>query len=156
MSIKVLKILLGGIRNIIVCKKFIITGGAGFIVSSVIRYIINNTTFSVVNVGKLTYAKDLAKAIFVIIESLVSKESLIKTQIYHFSNDDQCSWYDFVNELIKLAKIECYINPITTKQYMSLAKRPKNTSMSKKKITKEFGLHIRYWKTSLSNRMNNL
>ena len=47
-------------------------------------------------------------------------------------------------------------NPITTKQYMSLAKRPKNTSISKKKITKEFGLHIRHWKTSLSNCMNNL
>ena len=106
--------------------------------------------------GSPTYAEDLAKAILVIIESLVSKESLIKTQIYNFSNDDQCSWYDFVNELIKLAKIKCYINPIPTKQYTSMAKRPKNTTMSKEKITKEFGLHIRHWKTSLINCIDNL
>jgi dTDP-glucose 4,6-dehydratase len=40
--------------------KFLITGGAGFIGSAVIRYIINNTSHSVVNVDKLTYAGNLA------------------------------------------------------------------------------------------------
>ena len=36
-------------------KKLLITGGAGFIGSAVIRHIINNTNHSVVNVDKLTY-----------------------------------------------------------------------------------------------------
>jgi dTDP-glucose 4,6-dehydratase len=36
--------------------KLLITGGAGFIGSTVIRHIINNTSHSVVNVDKLTYA----------------------------------------------------------------------------------------------------
>ena len=48
-------------------KKLLITGGAGFIGSAVIRHIINNTNHSVVNVDKLTYAGNL--------ESLVSVES---------------------------------------------------------------------------------
>ncbi len=39
--------------------KFIVTGGAGFIGSSVIRHIINNTKHSVVNIDKLTYAGNL-------------------------------------------------------------------------------------------------
>lgn len=39
--------------------KILITGGAGFIGSAVIRYIIHNTTDSVVNVDKLTYAGNL-------------------------------------------------------------------------------------------------
>ena len=39
--------------------KILITGGAGFIGSAVIRHIINNTTYSVVNVDKLTYAGNL-------------------------------------------------------------------------------------------------
>ena len=39
--------------------KILITGGAGFIGSAVIRYVINNTTDSVVNVDKLTYAGNL-------------------------------------------------------------------------------------------------
>ena len=47
---------------------FLITGGAGFIGSAVIRHIIDNTEHSVVNVDKLTYAGNL--------ESLGSIEDL--------------------------------------------------------------------------------
>ena len=39
--------------------KILVTGGAGFIGSAVIRHIISNTNDSVVNVDKLTYAGNL-------------------------------------------------------------------------------------------------
>jgi dTDP-glucose 4,6-dehydratase len=39
--------------------KIVVTGGAGFIGSALIRHIINNTTDSVINVDKLTYAGNL-------------------------------------------------------------------------------------------------
>ena len=42
----------------------LVTGGAGFIGSAMVRHIINNTQDSVINVDKLTYARNL--------ESLVS------------------------------------------------------------------------------------
>ena len=40
-------------------KQFLITGGAGFIGSAVIRFLINHTAHHVVNVDKLTYAGNL-------------------------------------------------------------------------------------------------
>ena len=39
--------------------KILVTGGAGFIGSAVIRYIIDNTEDSVINLDKLTYAGNL-------------------------------------------------------------------------------------------------
>jgi len=47
--------------------KFLISSGAGFIGSAVIRHIINNTNHGVINVDKLTYVSNL--------ESLASIEN---------------------------------------------------------------------------------
>lgn len=59
--------------------KILITGGAGFIGSAVIRHIINNTGDSVVNIDKLTYAGNL--------ESLIS---ISESPKYTFIQADIC------------------------------------------------------------------
>ena len=43
-------------------RKILITGGAGFIGSALVRYIINETSDAVVVVDKLTYAGNLMSA----------------------------------------------------------------------------------------------
>ncbi|TXD98090.1 dTDP-glucose 4,6-dehydratase [Psychrobacter frigidicola] len=60
--------------------KILITGGAGFIGSAVIRHIMNNTQDSVVNLDKLTYAGNL--------ESLISVSD---SQRYTFEQVDICN-----------------------------------------------------------------
>ena len=60
-------------------QTILITGGAGFIGSAVVRHIINNTNDSVINIDKLTYAGNL--------ESLASIEA---SDRYSFLKADIC------------------------------------------------------------------
>lgn len=59
--------------------KILITGGAGFIGSALIRHIINNTKYTVINVDKLTYAGNL--------ESL---DEISSNERYSFEKVDIC------------------------------------------------------------------
>jgi dTDP-glucose 4,6-dehydratase len=70
--------------------RILVTGGAGFIGSAVIRHIIENTTDEVVNVDKLTYAGNL--------ESL---EMLSKNDRYHFEQVDICNRHE-LDRIFKL------------------------------------------------------
>jgi dTDP-glucose 4,6-dehydratase len=72
--------------------KILVTGGAGFIGSAVIRYIIKNTDFEIVNVDKLTYAGNLN-----------SLDSISKSERYFFEKVDICNKKDLI-EIFKKHK----------------------------------------------------
>ncbi len=95
--------------------------------------------------GTPTYAKDLAKVILDIIPLIQNS----KLEIYHYSNEGAISWYDFAKEIMRMAKIECKINPIETKDYPTPAMRPHYSLLNKAKIKKDFSITIPYWKDSL-------
>ena len=100
-------------------------------------------------IGSPTYAGDLARAILHIIQTEVFLNSSQETQIYHYSNEGACSWFDFAKEIFAFASIQCTVSPITTEQYPTPAQRPTNTLMDKDKISQTFGVNIPYWKESL-------
>ena len=78
-------------------------------------------------VGSPTYTADLAPL-------LVDMMETDKYGIYHATNEETCSWYEFANEIFKQSGIEVKTNPITTNQYPTAAKRPMNSRMSKAKL----------------------
>jgi dTDP-4-dehydrorhamnose reductase len=105
-------------------------------------------------IGSPTYATDLTNAILDIVQNIEFKEVGQKTQVYHYSNAGKVSWYDFAKEIFKLAKIDCKVNPITTGQYPTPARRPRNALMNKAKIAKTFSVGISDWKESLNTCMS--
>ena len=96
-------------------------------------------------VGTPTYARDLARTILEIIPNINNKQ----VEIYNYSNEGVLSWYDFAKEIMRMAKIDCCINPIETKEYPTPAKRAHYSLLNKSKIKKEFNLTIPFWKDSL-------
>jgi dTDP-4-dehydrorhamnose reductase len=109
----------------------------------------NELNIVVDQIGSPTYATDLAVVIISIIKSEVFSGDSQPTEIYHYSNEGEISWYDFAKEVIELADIQCSVNPITTDAYPAPAQRPKNTVMQNDNIARIFGLKIVDWKTSL-------
>ena len=96
-------------------------------------------------VGTPTYAKDLARAILDIVLNIKNETAAI----YNYSNEGVLSWYDFAKEIMRMAKIDCQINPIETIDYPTPAKRPHYSLLNKSKIKEDFSIIIPYWKDSL-------
>jgi dTDP-4-dehydrorhamnose reductase len=104
-------------------------------------------------IGSPTYAADLADAILEIIMHKKFRDLGQTTQIYHYSGESEISWYELAKEIFKIEKIECEVNPVTSQQYPTPAKRPRNTIMKKDKIVKIFNIKISNWKSSLNTCM---
>ena len=96
-------------------------------------------------VGTPTYARDLAECILDILPNIKNE----KVSIYNYSNEGVLSWYDFAKEIMKMAKLDCKVNPIETKAYPTPATRPHYSLLNKSKIKEEFGVSIPFWKDSL-------
>lgn len=76
-------------------------------------------------IGSPTYTVDLADFIFYIITTN-------KYGVYHCSNEQYCSWYDFACEIFAQAGKNVAVKPITTEEFKAVADRPKNSRLSKK------------------------
>ena len=127
-------------------------------VDTILKLTQKNNNLNIVSdqMGSPTYAGDLAQAILKIINSDGFNELEKESEIYHYSNEGECSWYDFAKEVANISGVKCTISPIKTEDYPTAAKRPRHTSLSKEKISKAFDLKIIFWKDSLKYCMKNL
>lgn len=105
-------------------------------------------------VGTPTYAYDLAKAIYDIIENRKFEGN---TGIYHYSNEGVCSWYDFTKMIAEIAgNTSCDIQPCHSDEFPSPVKRPAYSVLDKTKVKETFGIKVPYWTDSLRKCMANI
>jgi len=120
-------------------------------VKTMIRLGKEKESINVVNdqTGTPTYAADLAKAILQIIEES-EKNNSFQSGIYHYSNEGECTWYEFCLKIHELAGITtCKVHPVSTAEYPTKAVRPKYSLLDKTKIKETFHLMIPLWGESL-------
>lgn len=100
-------------------------------------------------IGSPTYSKDLAEFII----------NLVKTNqygIYHGVNEGYCSWYEFAKAIFEKAGIEIKINPITTEEYPTKAKRPLNSRLLKDNTDKTGIKRLPHWEDAISRFIEEL
>ena len=111
-------------------------------------------SLSVVNdqIGTPTNAVDLAKALLKVINSCHAEfSSAFQYGVYNFSNEGQCSWYDFAKKIFEINKIKIDLHPIPTTSFPTPAKRPAFSVLDKSKIKSVFGVEVKEWEESLKS-----
>ena len=103
-------------------------------------------------VGTPTFAGDLAKAIV----RILPKVKAGKKNIYHFTNEGVCSWYDFAHAIMKIAGLSCKVHPIESKNYPTKATRPFYSVLNKEKIKSDFKLDIPHGRDALIEVLNDM
>jgi dTDP-4-dehydrorhamnose reductase len=96
-------------------------------------------------VGTPTYAGDLADVIYKII---LKNDGNIKNQIYHFSNEGVCSWYDFAVAINEAFGHNCKVLPCHSEEFPSKVTRPSFSVLDKTKIKNALGIEINNWRES--------
>ena len=99
--------------------------------------------------GSPTNARDLAMLILTILPRINNNN----VELFHFSNEGYCSWYEFAKAIFIVNNIDITLNPIESSQYPVKAKRPKYSVLDSKLIKNKFDLTILSWEESLQSIM---
>ena len=103
--------------------------------------------------GCPTWAHDLAVALV----TLLNKNGKNKVhETFHFTNEGQITWHDFATAIMEIGGKKCKVNPITTEQYPTKAKRPAYSVLDLSKIKAYAEIEIPDWRESLVKCMEEL
>lgn len=98
-------------------------------------------------IGSPTYTLDLAKAIAQLIEKPAYG-------IYHVTNSDHCSWYEYAQLIFEIAGKKVELDPVTTEEFGSPAPRPQYSVLENYNWKMEGFDKIRSYKEALKDYMS--
>ena len=103
--------------------------------------------------GSPTWAADLASAILHILQHTDIKNTH-GLEIYHYTDEGECSWYEFASAIMQFAGKKCQVIPISSDEYPASCHRPLYSVLDKTKIKERFGLVIPMWDDSLQKMLD--
>ena len=144
-----------GCRAVIIRTSWLFSEYGNNFVKTMLRLGSERESLNVVcdQVGGPTYAGDLAKVIFQLIENGLEHSG---TEFYHFANEGVCSWYDFAKVIMEMGGKACLVKPIFTSEYPAKARRPASSVFNLRKIKTATNMEIPYWRDSLLLVINKL
>lgn len=92
--------------------------------------------------GRPTWTRTLAEFMTFVIEKNAP------FGVYHLSNENSCSWYEFAREILKDTDVE--VAPVTSEEYPQKATRPQYSIMDLSKA-KALGFEIPTWQEALAS-----
>ena len=122
-------------------------------VKTMLRLFNDKDSISVVadQIGSPTNAIDLADAIL----TIISKDD-ITYGIFNYSNEGECSWFEFAQKIKEFSDSTIEINPVPTSAYPTKAKRPAYSLLDKSKIKEVYQFNIPTWEDSLKEELKYL
>lgn len=99
-------------------------------------------------IGSPTNAVDLAEVLVAMVR-YASQNEHPAFGIYHFSNEGQCSWYDFATAILKYSQRSTPVYPIPTTDFPTPAQRPAYSVLCKEKVKHLLGIEVLDWEERL-------
>lgn len=100
-------------------------------------------------IGTPTYVMDLAY-------HLLQLAATEEYGTYHCTGNGECSWSEFAKAIIDYARIDCIIQPISSRDYGSMAQRPLYSTLDNMMLRCTIGDKMRDWKEALKDFIENL
>jgi dTDP-4-dehydrorhamnose reductase len=105
-------------------------------------------------VGTPTYAGDLARAVFTLVEN---GDYLRHEGIFNYANEGVCSWFDFAHEIARQAgHTACSVLSCHSNEFPSPVQRPAYSVLDKTKFKTTFHQTIPHWTDSLEHCLSNI
>ena len=136
--------------NIIIIRtSWVFSSHGNNFVKTMIRLMKERATLNVVSdqIGRPTYAKDLAIATLKIIDEVNGGKKI--HGVYHYANKGVTSWFEFAQQIKKNAGLSCELIPIYTAQFPTPAKRPAYSVLDTQKMETAINIEIPSWEESL-------
>ena len=122
--------------------------GSNF-VKTVLPTINTKKNLSVVNDqhGRLTYGIDLARVVL----SNIDQNHLFDYDCYNYALMGETTWFNLAKKIKLIKNSNCEIIPCSSKQYFTLALRPKNSILDTSRIENHLSLKILDWTSALED-----